>query len=541
MRQTPDELTQHVAERLCWEAARRDEARVARRLYRTQAVEGGYRLDDGAVLDEFFQVLQVIGGMALLEEVHGTAMHREMVPSVQYVLLSGLKTLFGIDRMHALPALLCSDEALMPLVGCNAQHVRQGVGPPGAAPRQGERTPGPISPETLAHTIVTRNWRDLESVVKGAIRALAQAQVFGAKVTGIADGTDLETTERDTGGGRATRKRRSADRRGREPESELTVDGWTVLVLSEAAPQMPVAVKVGPIQAQETRWPRALVPPAQAHLAGAARRHKVVCARGFWDGAELGWLDQQGITCVVPAKDKRAVTVDAQAQAAAGAEITVGRRVQSVRHGQGREAWTERLETEVVGIPGLTTDDQYGTPAPRRQGTRRDLQAHPINAVVVRQWHGRDDGPAGKTVFLTNAPVDTPLRPCHGDDDRSLIEHCCLKEAKQPWALGPPPQKTARAVRGPVLCTRLMCALATAYRLPCEREDRGGEPVGWQRWRRQLLAQSRDQVIVVAQGCYGIFPLAEYSLPVGVKRTDVPPGIGTRQEILAKYRLTMRR
>jgi hypothetical protein len=105
-----------------------------------------------------------------------------------------------------------------------------------------------------------------------------------------------------------------------------------------------------------------------------------------------------------------AVTADARAQTVVGEEITVGRRVHSVRHGQGREAWTERLGTEVVGIPGLTTYDQYGTPEHGRQGNRRDFQANPINAVVVRQWSGRGYGPAGKTVFLTNAPVDKPLR-----------------------------------------------------------------------------------------------------------------------------------
>jgi hypothetical protein len=86
--------------------------------------------------------------------------------------------------------------------------------------------------------------------------------------------------------------------------------------------------------------------------------------------------------------------------------------------------------------------------------------------------------------------------------------------------------------------TLLMFALATAYRRPCEQCDIGAEPVGWQRWRRQLLQQNRDKVIVFAQGCYGIFPMAEFALLLGVKLTDVPPGIGTQQEVLAKYRLT---
>jgi hypothetical protein len=174
-----------------------------------------------------------------------------------------------------------------------------------------------------------------------------------------------------------------------------------------------------------------------------------------------------------------------------------------------------------------------------RHHHRRDFQPNLINAVVIRQWHGRHDGPGGTTVFLTNASVEQPWQP-FDDDDRSLIEHCCIKEAKHQWNLGHPPQKTERAVRVQVLCTLLMCALATAYRLPCEREDRGGEPVGWQRWRRQLLEETRDQVIVCAQGYDGIFHLAEYSRLVGVKRKDVPPGIGTRQDVLAKYRLTTR-
>jgi hypothetical protein len=72
MGQTHDEITQNLAERLCWEVACRDDARVARRLYRKQEVDGVYRLDEGAVLDDFFHFLQVIGVMTLLEEVHGT-------------------------------------------------------------------------------------------------------------------------------------------------------------------------------------------------------------------------------------------------------------------------------------------------------------------------------------------------------------------------------------------------------------------------------------------------------------------------------------
>ncbi len=541
MRPTKDELAQNVAERLCWEVARRDDTRVARRLYRKQEVDGVYRLDAGAVLDDFFHFLDQIGVLALLAEVHGAAMQREMGPYVQYVLLYGLKTLFGIESMHALPALLFSDAALMQLVGFNAQQVRQGGCQRGAAKRQGERTPGPISPETLANNSVKLNRRDLEGVFNGAIRALAQTGVFGKQVTGIGDGTDLDTTKRYTGCGQVTRQVRIEDKWGKMHAIEVTVYGWKVLLLIDAVTKMPLAVKVGQIQEHEALWARALVTQARMNLAGYTRLAKVVFDQGFWDGTTLWWLDQQGIRVVVPAKTNMAVTADARAQAAAGEDLTVGRRVHTVRHGQGRTAWTERVETEVVGMTALTTDDPYGTLEHGCQANRRDFQANPINGVVVRQWQGKDEGPGGKTVFLTNAPVDKPLRVFDEDDDRSLIENCCIKEAKQPWELGHPPQKHARAVPVHVMFTLLMFALATAYRLPCEREATGGEPVGWQRWRRQLLEQTREQVIVFAQGDYGIFHLAESSLLVGVKLKDRPPGIGTRQDVLAKYELISRR
>jgi Transposase DDE domain len=540
MGQTHDEITQNLAERLCWEAARRDDSRVARRLYRKQLVDGVYRLDEGALLDDFFHFLQAIGVMALLQEAHGAAIHRQMVPFVQYVLVYGVKTLFGIESINALPSLLFSDEALMHLVGFNAQQVRQGICQRGATKRQGERLPGPICPDTLANNIVKWNLRDLEAVFNGSIRALAKAGVFGAKVTGIADGTDLETTERYTGCGQVTRKVRLEDTRGRMHEIEVTVYGWKVLLLIDAATKMPLAVKVGQINEHETLWTRALVTQARLNLQGYAQLHKVVFDKGFLDGVTLWWLDQQEITFVVPAKTNMAVTADARAQAAADEGLTVGRRVHTVRHGQGKTARTERLETEVVGITGLTTYDQYGTPEHGRQQNRRDFQANPINAVVVRQWRGKDYGPGGKTVFLTNASVAKPLQPFEDYDDRSLIENCCIKEAKQQWELAHPPQKHDRAVRVHVVFTLLMFALATAYRLQCEREARGEEPVGWQRWRRQLLEQTRDKVIVFAQGHYGIFHLAEYSLLVGVKRKDVPPEIGSRQQVLAKHRLPAR-
>jgi hypothetical protein len=382
---------------------------------------------------------------------------------------------------------------------------------------------------------VTLNLRDLEALFNGVIRALVKARVFAAKVTGIVDATDLETTEPDEGCGQVTRTRKITDTRGHVHEIEVTVYGWKLIILIDARTKIPLAAQVVPIQEHATRSLRALVTQARTNLAGHTRLHKGV--KSFLDGVDRWWLQQHGLLFVVPAKDHMAVTVEAQAQATAGEGITMGRRVHTVRHGQGQTAWSARLETAVVGVAALTTYDPYGTPAHGRHHPRRDFQPNPINAGVVRTWHGRDVGPGGTIVFLTNAPVERPLQPFDDSDDRSLIENCGIKESKQPWSLQHPPQQTARAVRVHVLFTMLMFAWATAYRLQAEPDDLGKEPVGWQRWRRQRLEQTRDSVIVFARDGYGIFHMAEYSLLLGVRLKDVPSGIGTRPEILATYKL----
>ena len=61
-----------------------------------------------------------------------------------------------------------------------------------------------------------------------------------------------------------------------------------------------------------------------------------------------------------------------------------------VRHGQGRTAGSERLETEAVGISGLTTNDQYRTSRHGRRDNRYDFQPNLINAGVVSTWNGRE-------------------------------------------------------------------------------------------------------------------------------------------------------
>jgi hypothetical protein len=60
---------------------------MARRLSRKQGVDVVYRLDEGALLENFFSFLHEVGVIDRLGDVQGTAVQREMVPYVQNLLL----------------------------------------------------------------------------------------------------------------------------------------------------------------------------------------------------------------------------------------------------------------------------------------------------------------------------------------------------------------------------------------------------------------------------------------------------------------------
>ncbi|GAC1392799.1 MAG: hypothetical protein NVSMB38_17650 [Ktedonobacteraceae bacterium] len=70
-------------------------------------------LSDAGFLDEFFVFLEALGMMQAFEQMR--------LPTVQFVLLSLLKILFGGQSMHELPRVLFSDLGLMELVGFKAQ------------------------------------------------------------------------------------------------------------------------------------------------------------------------------------------------------------------------------------------------------------------------------------------------------------------------------------------------------------------------------------------------------------------------------------
>ena len=76
MAQAREAMAQTLAERWCWRAARRDDSRVARSLYRKPVVEGGFRLDEGTLLDDCFHFRHELGVVTRGNDVQGIAVQQ---------------------------------------------------------------------------------------------------------------------------------------------------------------------------------------------------------------------------------------------------------------------------------------------------------------------------------------------------------------------------------------------------------------------------------------------------------------------------------
>jgi hypothetical protein len=194
--QTKEGITTHLVERLDGRFARRDESRRARRLGKQQPVEAIYSLEEGAILDACVPFLDEGGVLSRWQALQGEDIQREMGDFFQDVMLDGMKTRLGIEAMNALPDLLCRDAAAMRLAGFNAMQIRQGICQRRHEKRQGAKPPGPLCLDTWADTIVKLSLTAMEAFLHGVVQDLAKAGVFVRQVTGMLDGTALETTAR---------------------------------------------------------------------------------------------------------------------------------------------------------------------------------------------------------------------------------------------------------------------------------------------------------------------------------------------------------
>src|SRR5713101_5518590 len=432
-----------VMERLNWQLAWRDDARVAQALYTREELEEMHELSEAGLLDEFFVFLEEVGMMAVLEQMQLPGVRRVLVPTVQFLLLYLLKVLFGGHSMNEVPRWLCSNMALMELVGFNARQVEEGMTKRGEAQRKTKKKQGPLSPQCLADNISKLSREQMERLFNHMVGSLVGWGLLDGERIAALDGSKLPTPETYEGCGKL-KETRLVKVKGQKERAieEYYVYGWKVLVLIDVHTRLPLAMKVVKIEEYEGRWLVPLLGQAQHNLGTHGRIRSIVIDRGYLDGQDLWQVHQQSVLFVVVGKANMVVTQDTQALAKRE-RVQVRERV--VRHGHGKTATEERLRTELVGIEALTTYDSYGAPEQTQFAHRRDYEGQPINALVVRRWDNRIPAREG-TVYLTNGPVSDPFVVFDTYDWRSVIENGIFKEGKHPWHLGQFPKKTQAAV-----------------------------------------------------------------------------------------------
>ena len=591
--QTADEIGENLREQLDWRFAERNDQAVAQALQGGQGVDAVHTLDEAGLLDGFHGFLVETGILAHWQTLVIDGVRRVFLPAICFVLLYGARVLFGITSSNALPSLLFSNIAVMRIIGFNARQVAEGLTSRGASQRTAASEYALMDPQTLAGAICKISAPALERLFNGTIQALAACGIFMAEVMVAVDGSQIGTPSTYAGCGRLAVTERHRDQQGTWVQVVKLVYGWRLIALIDLVTLIPVAIKIVQIQAHEAPHLLALVQQAQANLAPYSRIVRLVADRAYVDGPSLYALHAMGITFVVIGKRHMVARDFALAEQA---DSPVYERSETVRHGQGREQWTEDWLSQLRVVREIRAWASYRPPVVAGKPLAwRDRPT--LTAVIVNLWRNQPPGEHGPRVYLTNDLAPDPWTVVDGYDDRSWIENGLFRNSKQFWTLTRWfPQKSAAGVRSHLTFVTMMLAPATAYRLwdqaqagatpqapadqisqvvqrivnpqtgavepaaqpaPPKRSHlastiaqpaaEAGQPAGVLlshsllagqgplRWRRQLQRENRDKVIVFIGPHYGIFDTNELLVLMGVPVRKLPPHLGSAADILRRY------
>lgn len=460
--QTEEEIGLNLAEQLDWQFAERNDEGIEQALRRGEEIDAVYTLDEAGLLDGFFAFLKEAKIMEHWLTFSIKRIHHIFLPAIYFVLLYGVRVLYGIESTNALPSLLFSNVAVMTLIGFNAYQVMNGMTQRGKKLRTESSEYTLMDPQTLAEAICKTAPQELERLFNGTIHCLAAFGVFMAEVMVAVDGTQVATTPHFVGCGCLKVTKRKRTQAGIEVKEIELVFGWRLIALIDLATLIPLAIKIVQIQEHETPHLVSLVQQAQENLAPHSRIRWLVADRAYVDGPSLYELHRMGIAFVVIAK----VDMIARSTALAlSANAPIYERIELVRRGHGGVATTDEWLTRVIPVTGIRTWDNYRPP--KLPGKRLSRKEHPaLNAVVLTLWRNKPPSQHGARVYLTNAPVDNPWVIVDAYDDRSWIENGLFRNSKQflrmtRWF----PKKNDSGVRSHLTFVMLILATATAYRL----------------------------------------------------------------------------
>jgi len=547
-KQDPAQYKEHALNCLSWKRAQRDDAEVAKEVYSTQTMDAVYGMGDITLVDElFYYIREHLGLLDKWEKIQPNSIQRVLIPFHYYLMVYLLKIVYGICYLEPVADVLFKNQALMRLVGFNAYQIEHGSCKRGKWRLKVGEASAPICVDTLGNNIVEIPHQTLEGIFNGAIRALASVGTFAKKITVIIDTSFLLTTKNFPGCGKTVREKEVWSKKAKRVVVIIEeFYGFKVGVLVCRKTRIPIAVKIKKIEEADNNFTMMLIKQAINSLQGYAKISKILIDGGFLDGEDLWWLEEQGIKFVVPAKKDMDVVEEIQSLVKIDDPSYVfhEERIEKVRlkDGEGKSRIVEG-KTSATGVKDLTCYDAYGTKDHEKKKNSKGFQPNPINAVWVRAWAKRPKQEAEKgPVYLTNMKVDKPLKVVDDYDGRSLIENGIFRTGKQDWHLNHPPKRTAHAFKVHVYLTFMMIALTTAfreYKIKEEEKEKKGVDTGITRYRRKIVAENMDKVIVFIRNLYGIFYMYELSVILGgsVKDCEKVMGANYKEIILGRYDL----
>ena len=532
-------LRTRLAELSHWQTATRDDAAVARTVQETREVDQVHSLNEAAFFDELFHYIREIGAFDLLEALDPGNRQDPLLPFMHFVLFTIMRCVGGVQSMLATRDMLLTDEALMGVLGFNAEQVRDGSNERGVS-RQTKPVEirGPFSFETVADNITRIGKEQLAAMFNGVIRCLAARGLFPKRIHVSLDATDDEATptyrtDDDRPVPHVTREKRPDVRANRHAKKvTVTVFGWKIWIVWEPVSRMPLAIAIDGINAPDNTHAAAVLQQARTNVEGYSTIHSVALDRGFLDGDLLWRIGRAGSYIYIPAKSNLTITTDAREIARRAARLagqgkqlegcTYQERTAQVTRGAGKHARVDERKTVVVGIQDLPCDwwrEGGASSASNAKGFTPSL----INATVVLDWDGDPAEDGKELVILTTDPAANPFVAFDAYDDRSLIENTCNREAKESWFLEHHPKRSEAGVRVHAIFVFMCMALVAAFRLHKEQGDaleRTSEDTGIARYRRHLERRNRHKVVVFCGPHFGIFRDWEFALLAGITVRD---------------------
>jgi len=543
---TREQMQNTLMERLFWHTAERDDSKVAQHLFCRKEMDTVYTLDEATLFDFFFHYLRQIEVFALLENLDPQTQQRHNIAFLQLVLIFLMKVIGSIPKMEPVWELLLTDELLMSLCGFNAYQVNNGSCQRGSKLR---KTPvpqvrGAICVDTLANQVTEITPRRMEHFFNRCIEQLAQERVFPKYIHAACDTTLYETTDQFEGCGKVLRERkvkaRGARKSGELKEVKVMLYGWKIWAIYELQTGIPLAIKIDTIEKPDNLHILAVLEQAKENVKPSSVIRSLVVDRAFLDGKSLYEMDRQGIEFVIPLKSNMGATRDARALALAqGGACTEKTREVEVIHGYGKNKYTEKVVTTLVGVPGLMSCDWFNPQGSEANTTKKDYEPIPLNAVVVKTWNNQTPPVDKQVVFVTNGEVQDPFIAFDRYDDRSLMENNLFRETKQNWHLQQPPKKTRQGVFVQVYMVMAMKALTKAFLMWQQEQarlDALGKETSWEMYRRKLKMLNRNKLIVFVEAYFGIFLSHEVIMLVDVPVHKTAKELGvTRTSIYTKY------